>query len=371
MNFINKTHVGDCRDVLKAMAKDKVKVQMCVTSPPYWNLRNYGYDGQIGLEPTIAEYVREVVKVFRGVRNVLTNDGLIFVNMGDGYVSVAGSHERQGANGQMAGRTVVKARAQVRDGKAVHDKVCRPPSVKGLATKNMIGMPWRIAFALQRDGWYLRSDIIWAKPNPMPESVTDRPTKSHEYIFMLAAQERYYYDASAISEPVTGGSHARGNGVNPKSIKMPDGWATHPGGHGTIHKDGREAGKTHLKQDAGAQVSGGDRMTGFNDRYRSKQNASFSGSVNELVDVRNARTVWTMPTEAQPAAHFACFPHELARRCILAGSRPGDTIIDPFMGSGTTARAAASLGRHFIGIEMSAAYAAIQHRLGIQTGMPL
>lgn len=192
---MNKTHIGDCRTLLKEMAADGVRVQTCVTSPPYFGLRDYGCEGQIGLEPSPAEYVEQMVGVFRLVRDVLADDGTAWLNLGDSYVSVGNG--TQGENGQMATRRV----AQVRDRKAVHSTVERPPSVPGIPPKNLIGIPWRVAFALQADGWYLRSDIIWHKPNPMPESVTDRPTKAHEYLFLLAKQERYYYDAQSIAEP--------------------------------------------------------------------------------------------------------------------------------------------------------------------------
>ena len=204
-------------------------------------------------------------------------------------------------------------------------------------------MPWRIALALQEDGWYLRSDIIWHKPNPMPESVTDRPTKAHEYVFLLSKSERYLYNAEAVREPVTGGAHARGDGVNPKArnVKIA-GWATGPGRHSTL---------THATTRKESAAKFGP---------RSKQNASFSGAVKEVVDSRNMRTVWSLPTEAFSGAHFATFPRELVRRCVLAGSNAGDVVFDPFMGSGTVAEVASGLGRKFLGCELNPEYAALR-----------
>jgi len=217
----------------------------------------------------------------------------------------------------------------------------------------MVGMPWRIALTLQDDGWYLRSDIIWHKPNPMPESIKDRPTKSHEYLFLLSKSERYHYDAASIAEPVTGEAHARGNGVG--------------FGHGY---DANK--KPRAKQDAGQQIKGGSRLTGFNARWNSRQNESWSAAVSGLVETRNARTVWTIPTEATSFAHFATFPRELVRRCILAGSCEGDVIFDPFIGSGTVAEVAMSLGRRFIGCELNPAYAAmLKSKRSQQTGMAI
>jgi DNA modification methylase len=208
---------------------------------------------------------------------------------------------------------------------AARKKIRKPT---GLKRKDMIGMPWRLAFALQQDGWYLRSDTIWSKPNPMPESVKDRPTKAHEYIFLLSKRRRYYYDAEAIKDPVTGNSHARGNGVNPKA-----------------------------KRDA---------ERAFNRRRKTmpktRQNSSFSSAVNRLVETRNARTVWTIPTQSRDDDHYATFPDELARRCILAGCPPGGTVLDPFVGRGTTVIVALRNQRNGIGIELSQKYCDMARR---------
>ncbi len=283
-------------------------VQCVVTSPPYWSLRDYGIEGQIGLERTPDEYVEKMTRVFREVRRVLRDDAVLWLNMGDSYAA--------GTNDYNSFR---------RDRGHVH--VPRNAVPQGLKPKDLCGMPWRVAFALQTDGWYLRSDIIWHKPNPMPESVIDRPTKAHEYVFLMTKNARYFYDADAIKEPVTGNAHVRGDGVNPKA-KVPAGWDTGPGSH---------------RKKAG--------------RYpRSKQNESFSGAVNELVNTCNARTVWTIPTQAYPECHFATFPTALPERCIKAGSRRGDTVLDPFGGSGTTAVVARGLGRDAIIIEINPEY---------------
>jgi len=201
----------------------------------------------------------------------------------------------------------------------------------GLAPKSLVGIPWRVALALQCDGWCLRSDIIWHKPNPMPESVKDRPTRAHEYIFLFSKQSHYYYDARAIAEPVSGNAHSRGNGVNVKTQCYPAGWAAGPGNH-----DVRLHNQTRL--------------------HRSRQNESYSARVTEPVAERNRRTVWTIPTFGYPKAHFATFPPALVEPCILAGSRPGDIVLDPFCGSGTTGAVAVAHGRSFVGLELKREY---------------
>lgn len=293
-------------------------VQCVVTSPPYFGLRDYGHAGQIGLESTPDEFVVSILGVFKEVWRVLKPDGTLWLNLGDSY---AGSWGAQG-RGEMSDRSIVSAR-QI----AAHPhKTTMTGSVKGLGglkPKDMMGMPWRVAFALQAAGWYLRSDIIWSKPNPMPESIKDRPTKSHEYLFLLSKSEQYFYDAEAASEPTTGNSHSRGSGVNPKAAKFPSGWDTGGGAH-----------------------------TKLDGRYRPKQNESFSAAVAELVSRRNIRSVWTIPTSPYPEAHYATFPPELAERCILAGTRPGDFVLDPFAGSGTVAMVAEKHGRRGVSVDL-------------------
>jgi len=240
-------------------------VQCVVTSPPYLGLRDYGVAGQIGLEPTVEEYVAVMVEVFREVRRVLRKDGTLWLNIGDSYTSGDRTWRAPDKKNQARAMSI------------------RPDTPEGLKPKDLIGVPWRLAFALQQDGWYLRSDIIWHKPNAMPESVKDRPTRSHEYIFLLSKSASYYYDADAIREP---------SAWDPSKTKFPDGWDTGPGGHGSFHRAGREKGR---KNDA-------------------------SGSTAAYG--RNKRSVWTIPTQPFPEAHFATFPEELPRLCILAGTSP-------------------------------------------------
>jgi len=332
-DWLNKTHVGDCRKLLKEMAADGIRAQTCVTSPPYFGLRDYGVAYQIGLEPTPEEYIEQIVAVFRAARDVLTDDGTLWLNLGDSYNNSdkwgggganTGKHSRD-ENGKVPSWEGVRRRWRGMDG-------CKP--------KDMIGIPWMVAFALREDGWYLRSDIIWHKPNSMPESVTDRPTKAHEYLFLLAKSERYYYDAQAIAEAAI---------------------AREPGemeGGAQRNADGSDAnvGRNFRKQDAL-----GRRYVGFNDRYFASP-APFT---------RNRRTVWSVATTPFKGAHFATFPRALIEPCILAGCRPGDTVLDPFMGSGTTGQVATDLGRAFIGCELNGNYVTLgeSHRKTTM-GMP-
>ena len=294
-----------------------------MTSPPYWGLRDYGVDGQLGLEGTPEEYVSQIVGVFRDVRRVLKSSGTLWLNLGDSYVSGSG--------------------AQVPDSKTNHATVRRPGNpgknggvsnldgqgVIGLAPKNLVGIPWRVAFALQADGWWLRSDIIWAKPNPMPESVTDRPTKAHEYLFLMAKSERYWYDAEAVKERASEES----------------GWA----------KQRARGENTWEYNDTPERIAGtGQRIE-----------SSTFGTAGS----RNARTVWTIPTTPYLEAHFATFPRELARRCILAGCPRGGTVLDPFAGSGTVGEVAEALGRDSILIELNSKYCDMARSRTSQNGL--
>lgn len=266
-------------------------VQCCVTSPPYWGLRDYKQEGQIGLERTPEEYVASIVHVFREVWRVLKPDGTLWLNLGDSYAGSWGAQSRD-ANGAMQGRDVV---AQRQIARAVRRETLTG-SVKhlvGLKPKDLVGIPWRVAFALQADGWYLRSDIIWSKPNPMPESVQDRPTKAHEYIFLLSKSERYSYAADAIREPFA--DERNGN----------------PGGGG------------HFVWTKGVELCG-----------------------------RNRRSVWTVSTRPYTGAHYAVFPEEIPETCIKAGTRPGDVVLDPFFGSGTVGRVAERLNRRWVGCDL-------------------
>jgi DNA modification methylase len=295
--WLNRTHVGDCRELLKEMAADGVRVQTCVTSPPYFGLRDYGVEGQIGLEPTPVEYVERMVDVFRAVRDVLAADGTVWVNLGDSYTGNGGQSPQSGP--------LFKGRRRQRENICLHLR----GKGEGFKPKDLMGIPWRVALALQADGWYLRSDIIWHKPNPMPESVTDRPTKAHEYLFLLSKSEHYYYDADAIREPDSGQDHPR----NVLDLPEPTGGLMSP------HRGIRRA--------EGRNGKG-----------------------------RNKRSVWTIAPRPFRGAHFAVFPPALVEPCVLAGSRPSDTVLDPFMGSGTTAQVATRFGRNFIGCEINPKY---------------
>lgn len=252
--------IGDSRELLKDVPDQTF--QMCVTSPPYWGLRDYGIDGQIGAEKTVDDYYQDLVAVFREVRRTLRDDGTLWLNIGDSYTS--------------GGRTW----RDVDSKNAARGMDYRAPTPDGLKPKDLIGVPWRLAFALQADGWYLRTDIVWHKPNGQPESVKDRPTRSHEYVFLLTKSERYAYNWEAMKEPTADGKSTRAR-----------------------------------------------------------------------------RTVWSINTQPYSGAHFAVFPPELVRLCIMGGSKPGDIVLDPFLGSGTTGMVALEQGRGFVGIELKPEYA--------------
>ena len=373
---------GDVLEVLRDLPAESV--DCCVTSPPYWGLRDYGtakweggdaecdhtvqgearkftngrgegvddeyaesnltswtyrdatpkatcpkcgahrVDGQLGLEPTPEEYVTRMVEVFREVRRVLAAHGTVWLNLGDTYNSrLDGSHG--GWNGSSPEPQVIDERGPTNRWQGQQ---------RQLAQKNLMGMPWRVAFALQDDGWILRSDIIWAKPNPMPESVTDRPTKAHEYVFLLSKQPRYFFDQEAVREAAqwerwgdqTNGKHegsqSAASWIKPKSKQELTG-ESRPGGRG-------------------------DTYSGFNERWNEDVGAAIRG--------RNIRSVWEIATQPYPEAHFATFPEELARRCIAAGCPENGTVLDPFIGSGTVAHVARKLGRHAVGIDLNESY---------------
>jgi DNA modification methylase len=306
---VNQILYGDCRESLKAMAASGVKAQTSVTSPPYYGLRDYGHAGQLGLEETPEQYIAAMVEVFRGVRDVLTDDGTLWVNIGDSYARTGGT-DRKVSDTAIVGSTR-NTLEQMRDRKQ------KSPS--GLKDKDLIGIPWMLAFALRADGWYLRQDIIWHKPNPMPESVKDRCTRSHEYLFLLSKSEKYYFDNDAIKEPATSGSA------------------------GTVRKDQpRKMNATPIYQ---------------SNRGGATQEPVKRGAMGIPDDgMRNKRDVWTIATRPYKGAHFAVFPPALIEPCILAGSRPGDVVLDPFMGSGTTAAVAIQHGRQYVGCELNEAY---------------
>lgn len=349
MNELVTLLQGDCLTHLKNLPDRSI--QCCVTSPPYWNLRDYCTDGQLGLEKTPQEYVEKMTEVLREVRRVLKEDGTLWINLGDSYATNGGAHGGRDDNQRGVG-----AKLTHESGNGYKNPRRAP---NGLKPKDLVGIPWRVAFALQADGWYLRQDIIWHKPNPMPESVTDRCTKAHEYIFLMSKQERYYYDAEAIKEPVTGNAHARGNGVNPNArlpgnVNPPKGQLAYENGD-------------HLQRTKAGLLDYAKRV-----RARSKQNESFSAAVKDLVSSRNKRSVWTVPSAPFKGAHFATFPPNLIKPCILAGTKPGDTVLDPFGGSGTTGQVAIELGRKAILIELNPDYGEmIKRRTDITPGLAL
>lgn len=301
--------VGDCREQLKTLEPESV--HCVVTSPPYWGLRDYGVGGQIGMEKTPEEHVAAMVDVFREVRRVLRGDGTCWVNYGDCY-----------AHGQTGGGGAVDVRTDGRNttpGDKVKGWLAGVNTLsRGLKPKDLVGMPWRVAFALQADGWWLRSDIIWHKPNPMPESVTDRPTKAHEYVFLLTRAARYYYDADAVREAAEARTWHDATGAPRTGIP------------GQTKQDGH-----------------GRRHAGFNERYFSKPPP----------ETRNLRTVWTIPTHPFPGAHFATFPPKLVEPCVKAGCPEGGTVLDPFGGAGTVGLVADRLQRDAVLCELNEEYA--------------
>ena len=308
--------------------------QCCVTSPPYWGLRDYGVAGQLGMESTAAEHVANMVEVFRAVRRVLRDDGTLWLNYGDCYASTPN------------GRPNAEVKAAGGDDRAFRDKPFSTVGEQGgfrLKPKDLVGMPWRVAFALQADGWYLRADIIWHKPNPMPESVRDRPTKAHEYVFLLTKQPRYFYDQDATLEDVSPNTHARLSQDVQAQI-----------GSDRAHAGGKTNGRMKA---VGRKVDPSPRTP--QSAGRIKNNASFDAAMAIMPERRNARSVWTVATAAFSDAHFATMPTELARRCILAGSHEGDAVLDPFGGAGTTALVAERLKRHATIIELNPEYAAM------------
>ena len=321
---------GDCRDVLKTLPDESV--DCVVTSPPYFGLRDYGVDGQLGLEESPQAFVSALVGVFNEVWRVLKADGTAWVNMGDSYNAHPGQRkttDKVGAKQETnAGSNSIGSR-----------------SVVGLKPKDLIGVPWMLAFALRDAGWYLRQDIIWHKPNPMPESVTDRCTKSHEYIFLLSKAERYSFDSEAIQEPVTD-DRAPSRKINKYG-------AGHHGPKRSGNKERRPASDRGVPVDTDGSTNG-----------------AVAGSVPWEGTHRNKRDVWTVPVKPFNDAHFATFPHELIEPCILAGCPEGGTVLDPFGGAGTTGLVADRHHRNAILIELNPDYADMAKRR-IQGDAPL
>jgi len=357
---MNKIEFGDCREIMRKWASQGVKAQTCITSPPYYGLRDYGtakweggdpdcqhsismptkwndpkrgtsvlrpevghrggstsnchlcgakrIDEQLGLEDTPEEYITNMVEVFRCVWDVLEDNGTLWVNIGDSYCNSNG-FARASPEYQREGRNNMPA----------NDRKLDKLHATGLKTKDLIGIPWMLAFALRADGWYLRQDIIWSKPNPMPESVQDRCTKAHEYIFLLSKSHKYHFDNVAIKDPVK------------------EDWGTRDRINGKYHNEG-----TGLQPHSGLEKS---------------------------YEMANKRSVWTVNTKPYSGAHFAVFPTELIEPCILAGAPVGGIVLDPFMGSGTTAQVAQDLGRQYLGCELNPEYGKLQKKRTAQTSL--
>lgn len=313
--------IGDCRSML-ATLPDK-SVHCCVTSPPYFGLRDYGVDGQIGLEQTPDEYVAEMVAVFREVRRALRDDGTLWLNLGDSYAGGGYSNNKINGEEWLANMNGDKRRSRQQDQR----KALAPLGIK---PKDLIGIPWRVAFALQADGWYLRQDIIWHKPNPMPESVKDRCTKAHEYVFMLSKSARYYFDHEIIKED---------------GVKGAAGSEFHTGKTGA-HQLGRASTKPRAAGVQHKQNAVGNNQGGY------------LGS-NDPFEKRNRRSVWTVSTKPFKGAHFATFPPDLIEPCVLAGCPVDGTVLDPFGGAGTTGLVAKQHGRNAVLLELNPEYAAM------------
>lgn len=324
--------IGDAREELKKLSSGSV--HCVVTSPPYWGLRNYGVDGQIGLEESFEEWLDIMVALFDDVRRVLRSDGTAWVNLGDCYAN----------DGKFGGATGGKHTKYLHGGES---RVGRERRRTGLKPKDMVGMPWRFAFAAREAGWWLRRDIIWHKLNPMPESIRDRPTTAHEYLFMLTKSQNYYYDADSVMEPSSQDTHARAARGRSTTHK----WADGGPGDQTIAKvspsAGRIPGVTPKSQDKNSLI---------------KAKVSFHAGTVDVLPMRNKRSVWPVTAESFAGAHFATFPPALIEPCILAGCPKGGVVLDPFGGAGTTGLVADRLQRSAILIELNPEYAAIARK---------
>lgn len=386
---LDQCYFGDNRDVMRDMIAGggAGKVQTIVTSPPYWGLRDYGVEpsyfpavefvpvaglppitvpewtGCLGLEPDPWMFVGHMVEVFRLARDLLASDGTLWMNFGDSYSGTGKSGGgAQGKRWEQCGMDTEGPRG---------GKWMPPPA--GLKPKDLCGIPWRVAFALQADGWYLRQDNIWAKPNPMPESTRDRCTKAHEYMFLLAKSERYYFDQDAILEPCSPNSHARLS----QNVAAQIGSARANGGT-REDRPMRAVARKVVDQGVGHRMGPpGNPAPTRNPRKLAeagsgtKNNDSFDAAMAIMPDKRNKRSVWNIATESYSEAHFATFPQALVEPCILAGSRSGDTVLDIFFGSGTTGQVAQRLGRKWIGIELNEKNAPLQRDRTRQMGLEL
>lgn len=349
---------GDCRKVLKTLPD--ASVNCCCTSPPYWGLRDYGHADQIGLEPTPQAYVETMRQVFAEVWRVLHDDGTLWLNLGDSYVANAATSAR--AHG-------FKRRNGESDSSDAPAKAVNAIGGRraGFKPKDLIGIPWRVAFALQDDGWYLRSDIIWSKANCMPESVTDRPTRSHEYIFLLTKSARYYYDHESIKEPCI--YDVDGTGTAARKAKASEDLKSWP----TSERSGIRSGGYKNSVNFAGKNNGNEkqrghsrRHNGFNDRWDQMEKEK------QCTGMRNKRDVWTVAPANYPDAHFATYPPDLIMPCILAGCPVGGIVLDPFAGSGTTGQVALELGRKAVLIELNPDYLKLSdERCRTTFGLPL
>lgn len=339
---------GEVLAVLKELLAESV--DCCITSPPYWGLRDYGVVGQLGLEKTPEEYVAKMVEVFREVKRVLKKEGTLWLNMGDSFISTPPGTRGKYSTGEV-GDALYKRKWDRQLGHG-EDKKAIYKVPNGYKCKDLAGVPWLLAFALRADGWYLRQDIIWHKPNPMPESVTDRCTKSHEYVFLMAKSPKYYFDGEVIKEPAIYGPNGIDNRL-PGIVR-----------DRLYDYDSKEAKLRGRKSWKGSKFHMG--KTGEHQLGRSsKKRGEFNGKTNAMpgreafraiTETRNKRSVWSIATQPYPEAHFATFPPDLITPMVKAGCPTGGIVLDPFMGSGTTAAVAKDLGRRYIGIDLNPKY---------------
>jgi len=344
---MNLIEFGDCRETMRRWAAEGIKAQTCITSPPYYGLRDYGRDGQIGLEETPQMYVDAMVEVFRCVWDVLEDDGTLWLNIGDTY------YNYRGRTDAFCKQTVSKTMQDLPS----HSPT-RNNKLEGLKGKDLIGIPWMLAFALRADGWYLRQDIIWHKPNPMPESVKDRCTKAHEYIFLLSKSDKYHFDSAAIEEPiqdVTALRMLRGVSDTHKNVNGAPGQTKH-----SMNQP-----RPNVRKEFDSSMGGGGTSFVGHSGYKKADGTLM------IKPTRNKRSVWTVNTKPFKGAHFAVFPEELIEPCILAGAPSNGIVLDPFMGSGTTAAMALRLGRQYLGCELNEDYKPLQEERIAKESRPL
>ena len=336
----NKIYTEDCRETLKRMPEQFINC--CVTSPPYYGLRDYGHDGQIGLEETPEQYVQKLVEVFRLVREKMKDDGTLWLNLGDSYWGGKGQSGQAWSTNNQDRETLQKAQHQIAGTKETRPTDRKHDTIK---PKDLIGIPWMVAFALRADGWYLRQDIIWHKPNPMPESVTDRCTKSHEYIFLLSKSQQYYYDHEAVMEKSTTFENRPSGVVRNRIYKYDSKENIYP--------------QAYLKNIKGNMSDNG--VT------RTTAGLNLKTQAEKTTENRNKRSVWTVNTKPYKDAHFATFPEKLIEPCILAGCPEKGIVYDPFMGAATTALVSLRANRQFVGSELNPDYV----KIGMKRIMPL